>query len=114
MHLILDGNGCNKAALDSFEIVHKILDELPEKVGMKKLSSPHLLRGKSPKGITGFIIIEESAIMIHTFPENNFLSFDLYSCNKFDADLVIELVKKVFEIKQLETKILERSYKNIK
>ena len=108
MHLILDGRGCDKTTLDSFELINEVLDKLPEKLGMKKLSAPCLLRGKNPKGITGFVVVEESAIMIHTFPESAFISFDLYSCKDFDADLVIDYVKKAFKIAQTEITKLDR------
>ena len=112
MHLLLDGKECNKESLNSMEKVHTILHELPEELSMKKLSSPCLVRGNPPNiGVTGFIVIEESTIMIHTFPDNDFISADVYSCKDFDCDLAIKLITDTFEIKKVKTNILKRGIK---
>lgn len=35
---------------------------------------------KGPGGWSGFAVIQESHISIHTFPERGFLSADVYTC----------------------------------
>jgi S-adenosylmethionine decarboxylase len=34
-----------------------------------------------PIGVTGFILLEESHISVHTWPEHGFVALDIFSCN---------------------------------
>lgn len=115
-HLILDGYDCDSKKLADFKLIQKFLNELPEKIGMKKLTPPpHLIdykdTVKEERGITGFVLIAESHISIHTYPHKNFLSFDLFSCKEFDVDLIIEKLIKTLGIKKFDHKIVKRSSK---
>ena len=38
-----------------------------------------------PQGVTGTVLLAESHLAIHTWPENGFVSIDVYVCN-FSAD----------------------------
>lgn len=59
-------------------------------------------------GYSIFGIITESHISMHTFPENNYFSFDLYSCKKFDSNFLIEILNKELGDCQLDYKIIKR------
>ncbi len=90
MHLIIDGFGGNPQRLASEELVLELLDQYPERIGMTKISTPHVQRyqGDKPEdwGISGFVLIAESHISIHTFPERGIVWADIFSCKEFDAD----------------------------
>ena len=53
-------------------------------------------------------IISESHITIHTFPEENYFSFDLYSCTKFDTELLINIFKEEIKYIKLDYKFFKR------
>ena len=53
-------------------------------------------------------IISESHISIHTFPEDNYFSFDLYSCKNFDVDSLEKIFKKYFGIETLNSYVVTR------
>lgn len=38
----------------------------------------------TPQGITILYLLSESHLSIHSFPERNFLSFDIYTCREYD------------------------------
>ncbi|MCS7092405.1 MAG: S-adenosylmethionine decarboxylase, partial [Patescibacteria group bacterium] len=75
MHLMLDAYGSNPEPLNDMRTVFRFLDELPAKIGMHKLAAPFVVdaketaTGKDPGGVTGFVLIAESHISIHTFPK---------------------------------------------
>ncbi|MGY6634963.1 MAG: S-adenosylmethionine decarboxylase [Alkalilacustris sp.] len=49
---------------------------------------------KHSRGLSGFAMIAESHISIHTFPRRGFASMDIYTCKSgIDADLVLRLVR---------------------
>lgn len=82
---MIDGYGGDKNKLNDKELVFKCLDELPELLFMGKLSKPEVYfakgnGGKDPGGWSGFVVIIESHISIHTFPARGFLSADVYTC----------------------------------
>jgi len=59
-------------------------------------------------GLSGFVLIAESHISIHTFPEKNFVSVDIFSCKGFDAEFAAGYLKKAFEMAKMESRLLDR------
>lgn len=111
---MLDCYECDAKALDDLNVVHEFLDKLPDKIGMTKITRPYVFRYEGPagqpreRGITGVIIIAESHISIHTFPEKGYLTMDAYSCKPFDPKLAIDFVKQLFKPTVIDKKITYR------
>src|SRR5690348_6033564 len=102
LHVMFDAYNCSKEALDSRDLVEKILNELPEVIGMKKLIDPVVLFAegndkRDPGGWTGFVVIQESHISIHTFVKRGFVTADVYTCKDFDPQIAIDYLKNVFQ-----------------
>jgi S-adenosylmethionine decarboxylase len=102
-HLMLDLNDCNSAILDDLEACFRLLNELPEKIGMTKITQPYVFRysGLIPEdeGITGVTIIAESHISLHTYPKKNFVFVDIFSCKPFDVEKARDHVIQFFQSK---------------
>lgn len=111
---MLDGYGGDQAKLNDKELVRKCLDELPEILGMKKLAEPevYFAQGndiKDPGGWSGFVVIAESHISIHTFPKRGFLTADAYTCrNGMDIKFIEEYLKEKFGLRDTETNFVKR------
>ena len=111
---MIDGYGGNKDKLNDKSLVLRCLTELPQQLGMRPLSQPEVFLAedngiKDPGGWSGYVIIVESHISIHTFPGRGFVSIDLYTCrNGLDAQFVSEYFSQVFELKDLETNFVKR------
>jgi len=111
---MIDGYGGNKDKLNDKNLVLKCLTELPQKLGMKLLSVPEVFLAenngtKDPGGWSGYVIIIESHVSVHTFPNKGFVSIDVYSCkNGLDTTLVSNYFKEAFELKDLETNFVKR------
>ncbi len=94
-HLTIDGYGGDFHRLNDKDRVHGCLEELPNLLKMNKLCNPHVYHAedtqiKDPGRWSGFVIIAESHISIHTFPARRFVSADVYTCkNRTDTDLII-------------------------
>lgn len=114
VHLTLDGYGGNKEKLNNSELVNHILHELPLKLGMHTLAEPvvYFAKGnnlKDPGGWSGFVVIEESHISIHTFPGRQFVSGDVYTCkNELDTEFVKQYFIEAFNLNDLETHFIRR------
>jgi len=113
-HLTIDGYGGDKEILNNKDVVYSILDELPGKIGMNKLSEPAIFKApsnekKDPGGWSGFVVIQESHISIHTFPARGFVSADVYTCrNGLDTKFVMEYFKDTFRLKDIEKHFIKR------
>lgn len=113
-HLTIDGYNGDIQLLDSKEIVLSVLCDLPEKLGMNILTEPSVVSApeiglKDPGGWSGFVIIAESHISIHTFPKRGFVSADIYSCkNGMDTQFVIDYFTDTFKLKDVETNFIKR------
>lgn len=57
-------------------------------------------------GHSGCLILGESHVNWHTFPENNFIIFDIYSCIDFNYNALLTNIED-----NLKVKILEYDYK---
>jgi S-adenosylmethionine decarboxylase len=113
-HITVDGYGGDFKKLDDRNLVFRCLDELPGLLGMGKLSKPevYFAKGndiKDPGGWSGFVVIVESHISIHTFPGRGFLSADVYTCkNGMDTQLIIDYLIKQFGLKDIEQNFIKR------
>lgn len=113
-HLTLDLNDCNPDKLSDFDLVFDVLNNLPEKIGMTKITQPYVFKyqGLVPedKGITGFVVIAESHISIHTFQEKKYVFIDLFSCKPFDYTYAEQYLIQLFESRTPTVQILNRGH----
>ena len=113
-HLTIDGYQGSFEKLSNKNLVLGCLNELPEKLGMYKLAEPLVYLApennkKDPGGWSGFVVIAESHISIHTFPGRGFLSADVYTCkNGLDTNFVLDYFKEKFDLKELEENFVKR------
>jgi S-adenosylmethionine decarboxylase len=47
----------------------------------------------SPCGVTGFLLLAESHISVHTWVEEGFAAFDIFTCGPMDTDRVLEVIR---------------------
>jgi len=119
MHMMLDAYDAPFKQLDDMKIVYKFLYNLPDMIGMSRLTTPMVVNaeesatGKDPGGISGFVMINESHISIHTFAKKGFFTFDLYSCNEFNdqVETILKYIKKNFPYRREELQIVKRGLK---
>lgn len=113
-HVTIDGYGGDYDLLNNEQIVLSVLSELPKKLNMTTLSVPKVLSApdngiKDPGGWSGFVIIAESHISIHTFPKRRFVSADVYTCkNGMDIEKIISFFNETFKLSSIETNFIKR------
>jgi S-adenosylmethionine decarboxylase len=77
-HFLLDIAGSPFEVLDDLIVIETALVETIEKMGAKILGT-HLHR-LLPQGISGIVVISESHLTIHTWPERGEAAIDIFSC----------------------------------
>ncbi len=89
LHLLLDVAGAPFATLDDPVLVERALVDAATEMGAKVLGI-HVHR-LAPQGISGVVVISESHLTIHTWPERGEAAIDLFTCG--DADRARAAVK---------------------
>jgi S-adenosylmethionine decarboxylase len=117
MHLIIDGYGSNSEILQSEEFVYQLLDQYPAEIGMTKISPPYVIRyveGRPEEwGVSGFVLIAESHISIHTFVERCYVNIDVFSCKDFNADQAITDLSNRLRLTEIRTRLLDREGRDL-
>ncbi len=63
----------------------------------------------TPQGLTGVVLLAESHIAIHTWPEIDYLAIDIFTCGqKALPDKALDYLKKVFKPKKIVIKKIKR------
>ncbi|MEQ8154478.1 MAG: adenosylmethionine decarboxylase [Clostridiaceae bacterium] len=93
-HILIEYYNCNKETLKDHEIIEKYMREAAIKSKATIVTS--CFHRFNPWGVSGAVIIQESHLTIHTWPEYGYASVDLYTCgdtiNPWDAFNYLEEV----------------------
>jgi len=61
------------------------------------------------QGVTGVVILAESHIAIHTWPEHNYIAIDIFTCGENTRPYsALEYLKKAFNPKKVKVQLIER------
>ena len=112
MHLVIDGYGGEVTKMWDLQRVRDFLTSCPDTLGMTRITEPKVLEYNAPKpqdsGVSGFVIIAESHISVHTFPHRSYVNIDIFSCRPFDDSRALAEVKALFDLDEVKTWILDR------
>ena len=97
----------NGKIIEDTKEIKKILAEAVKKA--KNAPLEIVIHKFSPQGLTGVVLLEESHIAIHTWPEINYAAIDIFTCGeKAIPRRALEYLKKTFKPKKIEIKELKR------
>ena len=105
-HITWDVYHCNAETLSFIPTVKKVLNDIVDELQLSKVNES--FKQFEPIGVTGFILLEESHVSIHTWPEHEFAAVDIFSCKPFDAKRIQDLLMKAFSSDNVVIKQIER------
>ena len=112
VHLMLELYGCDRELLSSEALLRHALDEYPARVGMEKVSPVHLydIETSNPldAGLSGFVVIAQSHISLHAWPEYSEVDIDICSCKEFSQEDAIAFAKEIFQTDDVEAHFVVR------
>ncbi len=95
-HYLIEYYDCNPHILDNLQAIEDILLKAAQKSGATILNN--YLHKFSPQGVSGVVIIAESHIAIHTWPENRYAAVDFFTCgSRVDPLKAYEYIKEKLE-----------------
>ena len=77
---IVDAHGCAPDKLRDRAVLADLFGRLVEELALKAASAPLFHQFPHPGGITGMLLLMESHLTCHTFPESGLCTLNLYCC----------------------------------
>lgn len=110
---MIDAYGANTKKLKDIKAAKRLLRDLPLKIKMRPLGKAEVKKVKTDDypdwGISGFVMLYESHISFHTWPEERYVAIDIYSCKNFDHNGAVKYLKKFWGANgKTKVKIVER------
>jgi S-adenosylmethionine decarboxylase len=106
---IVEAHACDPASLSDSETLHALFARLIEEMDLHPVGDAqwHQFPGG---GITGLVLLQESHIACHTFPEHRSLCLNVFCCRpRPDWDFE-EHLRRQFGAESVEVRRLDRPY----
>ncbi len=102
IQILVEFYDCDKAVLNDPLVIEKEMVKAAELIGATVISSSsHTF---SPHGVSAVVIIAESHLTMHTWPEHGYAAVDLFFCTKaIDPWVAMEHLKDVLGAKNSTT-----------
>ncbi len=101
--IVLDLYGCPSECLDDPDLVKAVLTEAALRAGATIVDT--VFHKFSPWGISGVVVIAESHLAIHTWPERHYAAIDIFTCGgSVDMKSAVHSLKTAFKAERVEIK----------
>lgn len=105
-HLLIELFECSRQALQNRSLVEDLLKQAAIAANVTIVQS--VFHEYSPQGVTGVVIIEESHLSIHTWPEHGYASVDFYTCGDGLPEKALEVIKTGLSAERTEVILVNR------
>ncbi len=105
-HIIADFFGSKN--IDDPDYIEKALRDAAAASGATVLG--YKFHRFSPQGVTGYLLLAESHISIHTWPEHGYAAIDVFTCGDMDPRPAFLLMKERFDSSSFKTVEIMRGF----
>ncbi|MDK2919102.1 MAG: S-adenosylmethionine decarboxylase [Candidatus Petromonas sp.] len=101
-HILAEFYNCNEEILNDHTLIEKYMVDAAEKSNATVVKSCfHMF---NPWGVSGVVVIQESHLTIHTWPELGYASVDLFTCgDEVNPWIAFEHLKDKLQAERTET-----------
>src|ERR1041385_1057444 len=118
VHLMLELYNIDREILENGPLLRGVLSDLPTHVDMEKVRPVHLydIDTSNPldAGMSGFVVIAQSHISMHAWPEYGEVDIDICSCKEFSQEDAIAFAKEMFQTDDVETHFVIRATRSLR
>lgn len=111
-HQILDVGGCAKALMSDRQNVYLWITNLVKAIDMEPIGEPRIeytaAHDINKAGFTAVQIIVTSSIVAHFIDATGQIYIDVFSCKKFNTDVVKHSIKQYFRAEKMREFFLTR------
>ncbi|UOE93407.1 adenosylmethionine decarboxylase [Alkalihalobacillus sp. LMS39] len=100
-HVIAELWGCDVDKLNDMNFIERVFVDAALEAGAEVREVA--FHKFAPQGVSGVVIISESHLTIHSFPEHGYASIDVYTCgDRIDPNVASGFISKALEAKTSE------------
>ncbi|HEX7085880.1 MAG TPA: adenosylmethionine decarboxylase [Vicinamibacterales bacterium] len=77
---VVDAYGCDPDALRSIPRLQALVNAIVAEMRLRPVATPLWHQFPGPAGVTGVVVLSESHLTCHTFPEQGYAALNLYCC----------------------------------
>lgn len=97
-HFLIDLRDCDPEIIKSVDPTREIVMRAARECGATILDD-HFHQFQ-PMGVSGVVLIAESHISVHTWPENGFAAADIFTCGEMNPQVAIDIMREGFHAKE--------------
>lgn len=105
-HLLVEYHGCDRATLDDRASIEALLRRAADAAGATVVAV--VLQPFVPQGVSGVVVIEESHLSIHTWPECGYAAVDFFTCGDCRPERAREVIGQGLAAERSEVLVVER------
>ena len=105
-HLLAEFHDCGADALDDPARVERLMNEAARLSGATVVRS--VFHAFSPHGVSGVVVVEESHLAVHTWPEYRYAAVDYFYCGDLDCGAALRRLEEGLLAARVETKEVAR------
>ena len=106
-HLLADFYGVKAGLLTDIDSIDQLLREGAQAAGARILHS-HFHAFGPGMGVTGVLLLAESHISIHTWPEHGFAAADIFMCGEAQPQRALAVINTALQPATRKVKTIER------
>ncbi|HMK36224.1 MAG TPA: adenosylmethionine decarboxylase [Desulfomonilaceae bacterium] len=107
IHLLIELWSCNRQKIDNLDYLEKIMSQAAEAAGATVMKTA--FQDFSPQGVSGVVVIAESHLTIHTWPEYGYAAVDIFTCGtKVDPWKAAGFLKQELEAEEFSIRDFQR------
>ena len=106
---LVEAAGCRADGLASVERMRALFDRIIIELDLHPVQEPLFHPFPPPGGITGFVILSESHLACHSYPEHGILTINLYCCRPRGEWPWRERLQELFGATQVEVRTVDRA-----
>lgn len=102
-HLLAEFIGCKACVLDSPSEIQKLMEQAA--LAAKATIVQSVFHHFSPIGVSGVVVISESHLAIHTWPEYGYAAVDVFTCgDSVDPQDALDYLADAFNVEKIIVK----------
>jgi S-adenosylmethionine decarboxylase proenzyme len=105
-HVLAEYHGCPAPALDDEAAIRTAMHAAAKAAGATVIQA--VFHRYAPQGVTGVLVLAESHISVHTWPESGYAAVDFFTCGHCDPEAAHEVLSAAFGARRAEILVVDR------
>ncbi|NLJ60850.1 MAG: S-adenosylmethionine decarboxylase proenzyme [Firmicutes bacterium] len=106
-HILIEAYDCDPEILDDIKVVEETMENAALRAGAEVREVA--FHKFSPQGVSGVVVISESHLSVHTWPEFGYAAVDVFTCgDTVDPMVAVDYIRDGFKARRALTSEVKR------